>query len=103
MTFDEGNAPRGPIWTYGYALVPPITRDRMGPMEALLDQGHAEAVLAALIWEGRLVNGNDITHILVVSDRPDQDLGVNQLLEAELNRLEAPFVITRAVAVGGGP
>ena len=103
MTFDEGIIPRKAIWTYGYTLLPPVTRDRMGPMEALLDQGHADARLAALVWEGRLVNGDGITHILVVSDRPDQDLEVNQLLVAELNRLEAPFVITRAMAVGGEP
>lgn len=101
MKFKEASIPRRAIWTYGYALMPPIARDRLGPMKALLDDGHAKATLAALIWEGRLINGNDITHILVVSDRPDQDLEVNQLLEAELNRLEAPFAITGAVAIGG--
>jgi hypothetical protein len=93
--------PHRDIWTYGYVLVPPITRDRMGPMEALLEGGHTKARLAALTWEGRLVNGNDITHILVVSDTPDQNLEINQQMEAELHRLEAPFAVTAAMAVGG--
>lgn len=99
MKFDESSIPGRAIWTYGYALIPPVARDRMGPMEALLDEGHTKARLAAQTWEGRLINGDDITHILVVTDRPDQDLEVNKLLEAELNRLEAPFAITRAMAV----
>jgi hypothetical protein len=103
MRFNDPAIPHRDIWTYGYVLVPPIARDRMGPMEALLEGGHTKARLAALTWEGRLVNGDDITHILVVSDRPDQDLEINQQLEAELNRLEAPFAITVAVAVGGYP
>jgi hypothetical protein len=99
---DEGRIPRRAIWIYGYALIPPIARDRMGPMKALLDDGHAKARLATLIWEGRLINGDDVTHILVVSDRPDQDLEVNQRLEAELNRLETSFAITLSVAIGAG-
>ncbi len=100
MKSDESSIPRPGFWAYGYVFDPPIARDRLGPMEALLDKGHAEARLAVKTWEGRFVNGDDITHILVVSDRPDQNLEVNQLVEAELNRLEAPFEITRAVAVG---
>jgi hypothetical protein len=100
MRFNEGSIPRRAIWTYGYALTPPVARDRMGPMRTLLDEGHEKARLASEVWEGRFVNGDGITHILVVSDRPDQDLEVNHLLEAELERLHAPFAMTRALAVG---
>jgi hypothetical protein len=100
MKHYKGRSHHRALWAYGYQLVPPVARDRMGPLEALLDEGHAKAVLAALTWEGRLINGDDITHILVVSDRPDQDLPVNRLLEAELNRLEAPFAITPAIGTG---
>ncbi|TVP54324.1 MAG: hypothetical protein EA351_13465 [Gemmatimonadales bacterium] len=89
------------LWAYGYKLVPPIARDRMGPIKALLEGAYQQAGLGAFAWEGRLINGDDITHILVVSDRPEQDLEVNHLLEAELNRLQAPFTITRALAIGG--
>jgi hypothetical protein len=48
---------------------------------------------------GPSFSGGFFTRILVVSDRPDQELEVNQLLEAKLNRLEAPFAITAAVAI----
>jgi len=102
MKQDRASSHHRTLWAYGYQLVPPIARDRMGPMEALLDDGHANALLAELTWEGRLINGDGITHILVVSDRPDQDLEVNRLMEAELNRLEAPFAMTAAVPTGGG-
>jgi hypothetical protein len=100
MTFNDRTTPHRDIWTYGYVLVPPVTRERLGPLEALLDGEQTKARLAALTWEGRLINGDDITHILVVSDRQEQDLEINQQLEAELNRLQAPFAITAAVAVG---
>ncbi|TVP59481.1 MAG: hypothetical protein EA351_01505 [Gemmatimonadales bacterium] len=100
MKTKEDRIPRRDIWTYGYVLVPPVARDRMGPMEVLLKNGHESADLSKLTWEGRLINGDDITHILVVSDRPDRDLEINRLLEAELSRLEAPFAITEVIAVG---
>ncbi len=100
MNVPEDTVPHREIWTYGYVLLPPISRDRMGPMKVLLENGHRQATLSALIWEGRLINGDDITHILVVSDRPDQDLEINHSLAAELSRLEAPYAITRAMALG---
>jgi hypothetical protein len=101
MKFHERSIPHRDVWAYGYELVPPIARHRTRTIDALLDDGHAKARLARHTWEARLINGDDITHILVVSDRPDQDLEVNQLLEAELNRLGAPFAITPAVAIRG--
>ncbi len=103
MRFNGGGLPFRAIWTYGYVLIPPIPRIRLGPMEALLSDGHAEAAMASRTWEGRLINGDDITHILVVSDRPEQNLGVNVRLEAELNRLKAPFAVTEALVIGDDP
>lgn len=91
------------LWAYGYELAPPVARDRLGGVQAALDLGHREAELASRIWEGRLINGNDITHILVVSGTPAQDLDVNRELEAELKRLEAGFSVTASLAVGGDP
>jgi hypothetical protein len=102
MNPEKSRIPRISIWTYGYALTPPVPRDRMGPVKSLLADGQAEARLDALIWEGRLINGADITHILVVSDRPDQDLDINHRVEAELRRLDAPFSLTRAISLPGG-
>lgn len=101
MTFDGSSNRQRHIWAYSYWFVPPLARYRTGPIEALLYDGHEKARRAAFIWEGRLINGDEITHILVVSDQPDQNLEVNHLLEAELNRLEAPFTVTRAVAIKG--
>ncbi|TVP76231.1 MAG: hypothetical protein EA352_06245 [Gemmatimonadales bacterium] len=93
--------PQG-FWAYGYEFDPPIRRDRTGPMEALLEAGHNRALLARGVWEGRLINGDDITHILVVSDGPSQTLEVNHMLEAELRRLQAPFQVTLPVLIAGG-
>jgi hypothetical protein len=95
-----GRPRRPPIWTYGYVFTPPIARNRIGPIEALLVHGGSRARLDSHIWEGRLVNGVVITHILVVSDSPAQDLEVNELLAAELDRLEAPFVLTASIEMG---
>ncbi|TVP45883.1 MAG: hypothetical protein EA350_08315 [Gemmatimonadales bacterium] len=102
MTPDTGRNPGLPIWTYGYALTPPIARDRMGPMLTLLDDGHTQARRVSRTWESRLVSVDDVTHILVVCDTPDRHLGINRLLEAELTRLKAPFVVTGPVLIQGG-
>jgi hypothetical protein len=103
MKSDNGGPPRRPIWTYGYIFTPPIARSRIGPMEALLLDGHRSARLVSHTWEGRLVNGDFITHLLVVCDTPKQDLEINRLLEAELLRLEAPFALTASVALVDPP
>lgn len=87
------------IWAYGYELLPPQHRDRLGGISALLDDAHVEAGLIAEIWEGRLVNGDEVTHILVVSDSPDRKREVNRRLEAELRNLGAGFAITIPLAV----
>ncbi len=94
MEQETGNTRPPAIWAYGYAFAPPIARDRLGPMSALLHAGHLEAKLASETWEGRFVNGDQITHILVVSDRPDQKRAINFRLEAELNRLGAAYTIS---------
>lgn len=66
----------------------------MGRIETLLSDGRLEAEHAARTWEGRFVNGDLVTHLLIVSDRPDRDLAVNHRLEAELARMETGFSIT---------
>lgn len=99
MIQEKRYIPTRVLWAYGYELAPPVARDRMRGVQAVLDEGHSEAELAARIWEGRFVNGGDITHILVVSGTPAQDLDVNRRLEAELVRLEARFSITPPLEV----
>lgn len=98
---------RGPpprtIWAYGYQISPPLARDRLRSIEALVDDEHSNAKLDARTWEGRLVVEEQVTHILVVSDSPDQNLTVNRKLEAELKRMKAGFSVTVPLAVSNRP
>lgn len=103
ITSPRHRTPSEPLWAYGYELTPPVGRVRMQGVQVVLDEGHAEAELAGRIWEGRFVNGEKITHILVVCGTPAQDLEVNRKLEAELARLEAGFSITASLEIGHGP
>jgi hypothetical protein len=72
-------------------------------MQEILEAGHTEARTRSEVWEGRFINGEYITHILVVSDSPIQDGGINRRLEAELKRLEARFSVSRPVEVERDP
>lgn len=87
------------IWVYGYELLPPQHRDRLGRVSELLDDAHVAAGLTAETWGGRLVNGDEVTHILVVSDSPDRTREVNRQLEVELRNLGACFTLTIPLAV----
>lgn len=103
MIQNGNHIPPRALWAYGYTLAPPVTRTRLGGIQAVLDAGHSDAALAAEIWEGRFVNGDEITHILIVSDDPAQDLDVNHRLEAELLRIGAGFSRTASLEVVHGP
>lgn len=87
------------VWAYGYEISPPLPRRRLRLIEALVGEEHARAKQSARTWEGRLVAEEQVTHILVVSDSPDQSLEVNQKLEAELERLKARFSLTTPLEV----
>ena len=102
MSHDSHDGPDGPartLWAYGYQLLPPVARDRLGGMQAILDAGHDEAWARARVWEGRFVNGDHITHILVVSGTPSQDHDINRRLEAELSRLAAGYSVSASLEV----
>lgn len=86
--------PHRPVWAYGYEIAPSVERGRLAAIERLVEEEHSNARRGARTWEGRLVVEEQVTHILVVSDDPDQDLEVNRKLEAELKRLDAAFVMT---------
>jgi hypothetical protein len=102
MINEKHNGQTSALWAYGYELAPPMARDRMGGVQAVLDAGHSEAELAGRIWGGRFVNGKYITHILVVCGTPSRDLDVNHRLEAELMRLGAGYSVTPPLEVGRG-
>ena len=92
-----------PPWAYAYQIVPPQPEDRLRAVKVLLEQEGAQAKAQERTWEGRLVVERQVTHILVVSDSPDQDLEVNQRLEAELRGMEAGFAMTVPMAVAEEP
>jgi hypothetical protein len=91
------------VWAYAYEIVPPQPEERLRRILALLDREQAHARLGDRIWEARFVHGQQVTHILVVSDNPQQDLEVNRRLEAELQGLEAGFSITAPLEVADEP
>ena len=96
----EQRSPAGQvIWAYAYQIVPPQPEGRLHAVKALLDREHSEAASGSHTWKGRLVLERQVTHILVVTDSPDQDREVNRLLEAQLRQLETAFAITVPLAV----
>ncbi len=101
MTDSEGTPPRT-LWTYAYQIEPPQFEDRLRSVRTLLDDEQARAGRGTRTWVGRVVTEERITHILVVSDRPDGDRGAKSRLEAELNRLRVRFSITASMQVADG-
>jgi len=91
------------IWAYAYEMDPPQAGDRLDAIKTFLEHAHADATNSARTWECRFVVEPRITHILIVSDDPEQDSGVNRRLEAELRRLEVGFSLTAPLAVPGDP
>jgi hypothetical protein len=87
------------IWAYAYQILPPQGAERLRAINSLLDHAHTEAQRDARTWTGRVVVEEQVTHILIVSDSPEQDHEVNQRLEAKLQELNAGFSITVPVAV----
>lgn len=88
------------MWAYGYAITPPQPESRLAAIQALLDSEHTTAKGHARTWEGRFVHEEEVTHILVVTDSPDQHQAVNQKLEAALSAIEAGYALTAPLAVG---
>lgn len=101
MTKNHG--PAKAMWAYAYQIVPPQSESRLAAVKALLDREHTEAKRGARTWEGRFVHEQQITHILVVSDSPDQDGEPNRRLESALTELQAAFVRTVPMAVTEPP
>ncbi len=87
------------LWAYAYEVVPPQVVKGFRAIQALLDQEHSDAQSGGRTWGARVVFAQHITHILVVSDSPEQDLGVNRRLEAGLLEMGAEFAMTPSLAV----
>ena len=87
------------VWAYAYEIVPPQAEDRLRAIKDVLDHEASDAQRGARTWAGRVVLEQQMTHILVVTDSPEQDREVNRRLEAELNGLNAGFTLTAPLAV----
>jgi len=79
-----------------------MTQERLRAVEHLLQEEHANAKLQTRTWQGRFIVQEQVTHLLVVSDSPDQELEVNRKLEEELTRLEAEFSLTPSMPLDDG-
>ena len=99
MALKKRTPPAKPVWAYAYQILPPQAEDRLHTIKTLLDKENADAQRAARTWAGRVVVEQQVTHILVVSDSPEQNREVNRRLEAELKELQAGFSITAPMAV----
>lgn len=87
------------VWAYAYQIQPPQGAKRLHEIKSLLDHAHAEAQRGARTWTGRVVVEEQVTHILIVSDSPEQNHDGNIHLEAKLKELNAGFSITVPMAV----
>lgn len=90
MTNSGTKVPK-PLWAYAYEIIPPKTVDHLKEMESLLDDLHRNAKKKEHSWRGQLICEEHVTHILIVSDTPDQGTDVNRKIERRLNRLKAGF------------
>lgn len=94
MVANKPTPPPSPLWAYVYQLVPPQLANRLRTIQPLLDTEQLDARRTGRTWAGRLVPEEWITHILVVTDNPEQDQGSNQRLVTELEELKAKFSLS---------
>ena len=94
---------RKSVWAYAYRIDPPRTPNRLGPVEAILEREQKNAGAGSRTWQGRLVSEEHITHVLVVSDSPTQDLEVNRRLEAAFRAMDLGFTLTAPLPVADEP
>jgi hypothetical protein len=102
MRTRDGQRPPGNTWAYGYEISPPMTPERLAIIERLLEEEHSIARLETRTWQARFVTEEQVTHVLVVSDSPDQQRDINRRLEEELGKLQAAFSLTPATLVPAG-
>ena len=94
------------LWAYAYEILPAQPERRLRSIRSLLEQARSDAKHNARTWEARYVLERQITHILVVTDSPDQASEPNRRLEAALMGLRVGFSLTAPMTVDtpdGGP
>lgn len=96
-----GGSPKT-LWAYGYEILPSQGADPMKEIGTLLSKEHENAKRGERVWAGRLVREQRITHIMVVSDSPDQTGEINKLIENRLEELNAGYFLSAPLAVVDG-
>ena len=86
-------------WAYAYQLNPPQPEPRFAKVRTLLRRARLAAQREGRLWTGQIVMDAHITHILVVTDAPDEVRPVDRAIEAELKRLKMRFAITEPARV----
>ena len=81
-------------WAYAYQLNPPQPEPRFAKVRMLLRRARLAAQRDGRLWTGQIVMESHITHILVVTDAPDEVHTVDRAIDAELKRLKMGFAIT---------
>jgi hypothetical protein len=87
------------LWAYSYQIVPPRLEDEMADIHTFLEEEQSEARRSARTWVGKLVREQKVTHILIVTDSPDQSADANRELEGRLKRLKLEYNRTAPMAV----
>jgi hypothetical protein len=96
-------ARRRSVWAFAYQIVPPQHKRCLETIRGLLDHEHAVARSAGRTWAGRLVLERLVTRILIVSDSPDHECGVDQRLALEVERLQVTFSRTAWMEIPAQP
>ena len=87
--------PRAPErWAYAYQLDPPQPEPLFAKVKMLLRRARLAARRNGRLWTGEIVTEAQITHILVVTDDPDEVRAVDRAIATELKRLKMDFAIT---------
>ena len=87
------------MWAYAYQIVPPQSKRDLDPIRDLLNHEHAAARSEGRTWASRLVVERRATRILIVTDRPEQERGVEDTLAVELQRRQMSFTRTAPMEI----
>lgn len=92
-----------PVWAFGYKIAPAFNEEHLRSIQDLLEAERARARRQGRTWEGRFVVEEQVTHILVVTDDPSQDLEANLRLEEALARLKTEYTRFQPLPVEQDP
>jgi hypothetical protein len=86
-------------WVYAYQLDPPQPEPKFKKITSLVRQAQTAATRGGHLWTGRIVVETLVTHLLIVTDDPQQAPGVNRAIEAQLKQHAMGFALTGPAAL----